>query len=85
MKSLGLMEYPKITVYRFDGGRRHVTLELTSGNKRIRIAFGIFFLRTIMNVLYEIVAKQREFACSEWNAYKILSAEIGYKAPEGDQ
>jgi len=84
-KKLGRIQHCTASVSRFNSPTCEVEVTIENGSKSIIIETTPWCgVKTFMGLAHAITAKQRDYAMSEWSAYKSLRDMSGYKAPEGD-
>lgn len=84
-KSLGMIEYPQITIESFSGSKNEVVIRIEGSGKVIKIKSCVWGAKTIVDKAREIVGKQRSYALEQWNKYKNLKSSTGYVTPDGTE
>lgn len=83
VKSLGMIEYPQISIESFNGSRNEFVIRIEGSGKAIKIKSCVHGATTIVERAREVVGKQRNYALEQWNKYKRLKASTGYVSPDG--
>lgn len=78
-KSLGRLVHPYAAITHFDGNTGIAEIIIESRNKKVVIEVSTSCARTIVNLGWELVAKQREYAQRQWDQYYRLKRLTNYQ------
>lgn len=81
-KSLGIIEYPQITIESFNGSTNEVVIRIDGSGKVIKVKTCVYAAETMVDKAREIVGNQRSYALQQWNKYKNLKKSTGYVSPD---
>lgn len=82
VKSLGVIKYPDAKLYAYRGGSHTVELEIQGNGKKIRIEFDVWCVKTMYDLVQQIVTRQRGLAQSEEHIFHNLRDYTGWKPPQ---